>query len=99
VVAGAPTINLYYEPKGRDFFLALDAEDRLMDVNDLLSTDAENRLLDMVNRTLRDWPALRERTRSRLGPIQARARENAALLKQALIRRGLWPPKSPPHRT
>lgn len=88
-VMEVPCVNLYYEPKGCDFFTAIDAKDRLLDVNILYEDDGPELVVQTVDYTLSNWDSLLARTRPRFKAIQDRARQNADHLASLLEEREL----------
>lgn len=87
-VMEVPCVNLYYEPKGRDFFTAIDAKDRLLDVDLLFRQDGPELLLRTVDYTLSNWDSLLTRTRPLFKAVQARARQNADHLARLVQEHG-----------
>lgn len=84
-----PCVNLYYESKGLDFFRAIDAKDRMLDVNCLYEKDGPERVLEIIDYTVSNWDSLLVRTRTRFETIQDRARQNADHLVALMEKRGI----------
>lgn len=88
-VMEVPCVNLYYEPKGRDFFAEIDAEDRLLDVELLFQEEGPELVAQVVDNALSNWGSMLGRMRPRFKLVQSRARRNADYLAMLMRERGL----------
>jgi len=84
VINNVPCINIYYEPKGRQFFERLQATDRLISLEDFSQDNGALQVLKMLKQTLANWPVLSIETKKNLLPIQQAAENNAIILRHYL---------------
>lgn len=82
-----PCVNLFYEPKGRDFFKALGSDDRMMDWNCLFESDGTERVLAKVRYTFENWEILRPAIVEKKKLIQAAAKRNLECVDEVLTRK------------
>jgi len=88
---GVPCLNLFYEPKGRDFFRAIHAEERMMSVERLYEEGAEV-VVKQVDSMLENWDMLSTQSIPYFQDVQDQAMGNITYLKQLLKERGLLVP-------
>lgn len=73
VSMNVPSINIYYVPKGLNFFRMIGQEQRAIDIDSLLETKGIERLIEIINDT---WEK-REEIKGQLAPKIKKIRERA----------------------
>lgn len=81
---GVPCVHLWYEAKGRDFFHALHADDRLLPWQSLLDEKGLADILTRVDRTMKNWASINYEMGAHLRRLQSKARQNVIHLKALL---------------
>lgn len=81
-----PCVQLYYEPKGRDFFGELSAAERMLDWSVLTEPGGIDRIMRLVRRTLEDSAGVLARAAPHIARLKLLAQQNAEVLSGLLDR-------------